>query len=206
MKNLILVAISALLGIVLYGCGGKTIDPPVPDVLLNTHTFTVQNHLSTQANCFINCADAVAYNKIEAPDNQVNIDFILWKYTGTSSNKDCYLLSPYQIKNDNTGVGQQLEIELGINTWTQWKNATASNSDATDAEFDALEKTSHLTALWNKNTHGLVNYTQLTHVTGELIAPIFIFKDKNGKKGFMRINSINTDAGGSMTMEVKMEP
>jgi len=38
---------------------------------------------------FMNCADAVVYNKVEAPANQANIDFILWKYTGTALNKDC---------------------------------------------------------------------------------------------------------------------
>jgi len=46
----------------------------------------------------------------------------------------------------------------------------------------------------------------ITQVTGELVASVIIFQDKSGKKGFMRVNSINTDAGGSMTVEVKMEP
>lgn len=206
MKNLLLASFSILLLSILFACGGKTVDPPAPDPVLNTHTFTAKNQLSSDANCFINFADAVVYNKVEAPANQSNIDFILWKYTGTALNKDCYLLSPSQIRNDASGAGQQLEMDLGINTWTVWKNATSSNSDATNAEFDALEKLSQLNTLWNKNTHGLVNYTPLTQVTGELLAPIFIFQDKNGKKGFMRVNSINTDAGGSMTVEVKMEP
>lgn len=204
MKKIILSLSSFLLIVVLFSCTKKEENPPAEE-LLNTHTFTIQNQLNANANCFFDCQNAVAYNKTEAAAKQSDIDFILWQYTGTSANKDSYLRSPLEIHTDATGAGQQLAIDLGIDTWTTWKNATSSNSDVTEVEFDAMSTKTQLVKFFTQNTHGLVNYTPLSYTTGVLLGKILIFQDKNGKRGFIKVKSLTSGTTGAMTIEVKME-
>ncbi len=176
-----------------------------PDTeLLNVKTFTVQNQLNATSKCMMDLYNGVAYSPSEAAGKQSDIDFIFWQYTGTALNKDCYFRSPLEIHNDATGAGQQLETDLGIDTWTVWKDAVISNSDVTETQFDAMDTRTELLDLFSQNTHGLVNYSPISDVNGALIVKVFIFQDKSGRKGFLKVKSISTGTTGSMSVEVRM--
>jgi hypothetical protein len=203
MKKISMFLLSIGMIFVLFSCKGD--DPVTPEEeLVLTRSVTVQNHLNTNAKCFLNAYDGVAYNKTEAAAQPAAVDFIFWQYTGTSINKDCYFKSPLQIHNDASGAGELLETELGIHTWTTWKDAIISNSDITEAQFDAIKTKAELNTLFSQNTHGLVNYHQITDVLGPLLYKVFIFQDKNGKKGFLKVKTITTGTTGSMAVDIKI--
>lgn len=186
----------------LFSCGPAS---SPTDESINQKTFSLTNQLHADKQCFMNCYEGVAYKPSDAKTNDKEVDFILWQYTGTSSNKDSYLRSPKEIYEDATGAGQQLAQDLGINTWTNRPNAISSNSSLTVADFDAIKTRTALLQKFEENTLSLVNYQTLSDVGGNLLYKVIIFRDKNNKRGFMKINSLTSGTSGAMNVEVKME-
>lgn len=201
MKNLkIIVLLIVMIGVA--AC--KTTEKPEDELVIEKN-FSVENQLNSSARCFMDIYHGLTYTPAEAVGKQADIDLVLWQYTGTSLNKDSYFRSPLEIHLDATGAGQQLETDLGIDTWTTRNNSIISNSDLTEAQFDAIKNRAELMDFWDQNTHGLVNYTPISDVGGVLLSKVFIFQDKNGKKGFLKVKTITSGTSGSMSVVIKIQ-
>lgn len=175
-----------------------------PEKPLKKYSITWQNQLNTNAKLMIDLVGGVVYTAADAKSHQKDIDFVYWQYTGTAANHDTYLKSPLQIDSDASGAGQSFSQSVGIDTWTTLNDPIASATDVTEAAFEALTTNAELIALHGQNTHTMVNYATVTDVNGDWQGKVFIFQDKNGRKGFFRIKALTLDTGGAMDIDVKI--
>lgn len=182
----------------------EKVTPIDPEKPLKKSSITWQTQLNNNAKLMVDLLGGVAYTATEAKNHQKDIDFVYWQYEGTSLNHDTYLKSPFQIDNDASGAGQTFSQSVGIDTWTTLNDPIASATDVTEAAFDALTTNAQLISLHDQNTHTMVNIATVTDVYGDLQGKVFIFQDKNGRKGFFKIKTFAVDTGGFINIDVKI--
>lgn len=179
------------------GAGGSAATPiPIKDNAVTVENASFNSHTGKG---YINLFDGFAYAGQNATDNADKIDF-RHQYRGVD-------IGNRRIFENMTSKGRWDVLSLfdGITPTESQVGPTT----LLESQFDAIDNQQELIASFDF-TSVLNSSVRLTDIDDNILAQVFAFTDKNGKRGLFKVISadtapINTVVRGNLTIQIKVE-